>query len=124
MSTLNTKETIYSISSTDQFNKLIDEIGMAPLPEKWYLAVVDGEWKKYTSAAIQLRFFESISYKEIEKKVLGPATTVAKVDPVMVERWKFDVFSDDKFDYIFCVDIFFESNIATTGMMYWDKITR
>ena len=117
------EERIYSIFSADQFDKVIDEISTAPLPTKWYLVVVDGEWKKYTTEAKQLRFGGEISHEEIEK-ILGPATNGAEVDRVMVERWKFDAFSDDKYDYIFCVDIFFVDNVAVSGLVYWDKITR
>ena len=101
---------------------------MAPLPEKWNLRVKDGEWREYRSAYKQLRF-RGVSHEEI-KRILGPAHNGAGDSQFMIEGWEFDSFSDDKYDYIFCVDISFVNDlkkkkwIATTGETYWKKMTR
>ena len=141
---------IYSIFSAGQLDKLLDEIGTAPLPTKWDLESEDEEWKEYVSELKYLKFEEEISHEEIEKllgparfreeisheeiekvlgpegieKVLGPAARGAGDRQFMLEGWDFDAFSDDKYNYIFCVDISFVGNVAALGIAYWKKTTR
>ena len=113
---------IYSIFSAGQLDKLLDEIGTAPLPSKWNLHIKDGDWKEYVSASKQLRFRGEISHEEVVK-VLGPAHGGNGDNQFMIEAWEFG-FSDDKYDYIFCIRISFIDNIAVSGIMYWKKCTR
>ena len=112
-----TSKRIYSIFSAGQLDKILD----APLPSKWNLHIKDGEWKEYVSSPKYLRF-RGVSHEEI-KKLLGPAMRGAGDNQFMIEGWEFG-FSDDKYNYIFCIRISFIDNIAISGEMYWKKVTR
>ena len=103
---------IYSIFSAGQLDKLLD----APLPSKWN-HIKDGD----VSSPKYLRF-RGVSHEEI-KKLLGPAMRGSGDNQYMIEGWEFG-FSDDKYDYIFCIRISFIDNTAISGEMYWKKVTR
>ena len=114
---------VYTIFSLDRLDKILDGLSRASPPDNWYLHSKDGEWEEYVSPAKQLRFREEVSREEIEK-LLGPAAISTGDNQFEIEEWRFYEFSDVKYDYMFCISITFIDNIATTGLVFWKKITR
>ena len=124
MSTMNPpkRRKIFHIFSLEQLDKILDEIESSPLPDNWYVDAEEGSWKEYVSASKYLRFREKISHEEIEK-LLGPATNGNGDKEFMIELWEFDGFSDNEYDYRFYISISFVDDVATTGIVYWKKVT-